>query len=387
MSGPFDLAILGGGCSGLSLAHALVDCGYSKTAIIIEPRGAYEHDRTWCFWAQRRHRLSPIVSKSWSKWHISTPGKLIEHTGHRLSYQQIRSADFYAASVAAIARAPNIELRRNTKAGAVVATRDGVRIETDAGRISARLVIDTRPRPPESDTATLWQIFSGGDLETRHACFDPSQAGLMQNMSSDSAGLKFIYVLPTTPRRALVQTTRFALDKAAPETLDREFERDLAALIDGPVTIQRRERGCLPMGQTPQKPDASATVIDAGQAAGALRASSGYGFMRIQSWAHSAVCRIASGRAPISKPPGSLFERKMDSIFLTALARSPEAAAGWFVRLAMQLSGDEFGRFMSETASARLWLRVVSALPKTPFLHALIAGSPQMGAAYLKAVR
>ena len=385
MSGSFDLAILGGGCSGLSLAQSLIDCGYSKNVVIIEPRAAYEHDRTWCFWAEKRHNLSSIVSKSWSKWQISMAGRVVEHMGHRLSYQQIRSADFYAAALKAMARAPNIEMRKETHAGAITGTRGDVKIETDSGHISARLVIDTRPRPPERDTAKLWQVFSGGDVETRHACFDPSQAGLMQNMSSGAAGLKFLYVLPTTPHRALVQTTRFALNKSVPKALDWEFERDLAALIDGPVRIHRRERGCLPMGQTPQKPQA--IIIGAGQAAGALRASSGYGFMRIQSWAHEAACQIASGRAPTSKPPGSFFERQMDSIFLTALARSPEAAADWFARLAMQLNGDEFGRFMSETASMRLWLKVVSALPKTPFLHALIAGAAPMDATALKAVR
>ena len=68
MSRTYDIAILGGGCAGLSLARELANLSYSKRVIIIEPRTVYEHDRTWCFWAEARHSLSELVSKKWSLW-------------------------------------------------------------------------------------------------------------------------------------------------------------------------------------------------------------------------------------------------------------------------------------------------------------------------------
>ena len=33
-----DLAILGGGCAGLSLVHSLIDKGYQGTVVVVEPR-------------------------------------------------------------------------------------------------------------------------------------------------------------------------------------------------------------------------------------------------------------------------------------------------------------------------------------------------------------
>ena len=68
----------------------------------------------------------------------------------------------------------------------------------------------------------------------------------------------------------------------------------------------------------------------------------------------------------------------MDAIFLAALTRSPQAASGWFASLADRLSADEFGRFMSQSPSLDLWLKVISALPKAPFIRALFNGFPEI---------
>ena len=378
MSETFDIAILGGGCAGLSLARELTNLSYSKRVIIIEPRTIYEHDRTWCFWAEAQHSLSEIVSNKWQHWRFSSLSDTVEQTGRRLSYQQIRSFNFYQACLETIATRPNIELRQGLSAKTVSIVNDWVSIETDKGPIGAGLVIDTRPRPPHKDTAVLWQVFSGAEVETETPCFDPLTAGLMENMKSDATGFKFTYVLPTTKHQALVQTTRFSMIKIPPERLDDEFDADLNALVQGPVTLKRWERGCLPMGQTRIYANTSSRIIPAGQAGGVLRASSGYGFLRIQAWARALAEELVEGGTPRAKPFGSPLERNMDSIFLAALLRSPHAAARWFIGLAEYMTGDEFGQFMSQSPSLNSWLKVVFALPKVEFLQALFLGRLQI---------
>ena len=379
MSETFDIAILGGGCAGLSLARELTNLSCSKRVIIIEPRTIYRNDRTWCFWAESRHSLLEIVSKKWSHWRFSKQNQIVVHTGRNLSYQQIKSSDFYQACLETIATRQNFELRQGLYAKTLSISADWVSIETDKGLIEANLVIDTRPRQPRDDTAMIWQIFSGAEVETESSCFEPLTAGLMENMKSDSTGLKFTYVLPTTTHRALVQTTRFALTKIPPNRLDDEFHADLSALVKGPVTMTRWERGCLPMGQTNPRMNSSSRIIPAGQAAGMLRASSGYGFLRIQAWARALASELAKGRTPIAKPFGSSLERKMDVIFLSAMLRSPHLTANWFIDLAEHLSGDDFGQFMSQSPSLNSWTKAVSALPKFEFMNALFGVTSQIG--------
>lgn len=386
MKPAYDLAILGGGCAGLSLARKLAQNGYSGRIVIIEPRNTYDHDRTWCFWAERDHALSDLVSKHWHAWRISSAERSVEHVGSHLAYQQIRSGDFYGASLRTLSGAPNISLRCGLAAHALNEGSNTVEIETNEGLINAEFVIDTRPRKSELESATVWQIFSGGDVETETACFDPSSAALMNNMTSDAAGLKFTYMLPMTPHRALVQTTRFSLSKRSPQSMDHEFEADLRSLVKGGVTLKRWERGCLPMGQHPEPPNPSKRIVRAGQAAGALRASSGYGFLRIQDWAQSLAAQIVTGESPMQHSHGSPLERQMDAIFLAALKQSPHQAADWFVRIAKHTTGDEFGRFMSQVPSMHLWLKIISALPKAPFLRSLISRTEQYGQSKTKAL-
>ena len=66
-----DLAILGGGCAGLSLVHSLIDKGYQGTVVVVEPRTDYTHDRTWAFWQLARHKWSALVQTSWTRWALS----------------------------------------------------------------------------------------------------------------------------------------------------------------------------------------------------------------------------------------------------------------------------------------------------------------------------
>jgi len=75
-----DLAILGGGCAGLSLAHALAASHVTGSVVILEPRSAYTDDRSWCFWASNSNnseassvmpeRWRDQVHHSWAHWRL-----------------------------------------------------------------------------------------------------------------------------------------------------------------------------------------------------------------------------------------------------------------------------------------------------------------------------
>jgi len=61
-------------------------------------------------------------------------------------------------------------------------------------------------------------------------------------------------------------------------------------------------------------------------------------------------------------------------LFLHVLRSSPQKAPQLFSKMAGRLSGDEMARFMSGRADNRLRLKVVMAMPKLPFLMALMRG-------------
>lgn len=385
MSPSYPLAIIGGGCAGLSLVSELIRMGYDAPILVIEPRTTYKHDRTWCFWTTDEHQHTDLVSKRWSSWQISQCQRLITHVGESLSYQQIRSIDFYQAMLARIQNVPTVDMRQGLKATSLIDRGSDVQIETDAGTFSAEVVIDTRPPAMSEKSAPVWQIFSGAEIRTDTPCFTPNSAGLMTKMVGDAKGLRFLYVLPQSPQHALIQTTHFSLYKHDPSTLDKAFLKDLNALVSTPFQLERWERGLLPMGLVLSPQGNRSNVVIAGLAAGALRASSGYGFLRIQNWATQTAFALSHGQRFVDIAYGRRFETVMDSVFLKAFARYPENAADWFLRIATKLTGDEFAHFMSGAPDLRLWMKVVSVLPKRPFLRVIAADTPHLFTAKSKA--
>ena len=93
----FDYIIIGGGCSGLSLAYEL-DLHQklnNKTLAIIEPRSEYKRDKTWSFWKVSAHNFEDCVKKNWMKFSIKTSSNFKLIKCDNFPYQSIDSGLFY----------------------------------------------------------------------------------------------------------------------------------------------------------------------------------------------------------------------------------------------------------------------------------------------------
>ena len=71
----YDVAILGAGLAGLSLAVRLAEPRFSGLRILVaDPRTAFGRDRTWSYWALRPHPFAEAVSASWDRWAVAADG-------------------------------------------------------------------------------------------------------------------------------------------------------------------------------------------------------------------------------------------------------------------------------------------------------------------------
>lgn len=371
-----DLIVIGGGLSGLSLAMRLAQSGYGGRVSIVEPRLHYEDDRSWAFWTRRGSPWSDSAARTWDRWRFSrVDGATVSRSAAGWCYAYVRSIDFYQAALRVIAASPNITLIAGTQAGTVEARGNEVRVATSAGTLSARHVVDTRP-PPASrwSAATMFQSFAGRELRLPQPGFDPGQVELMTDMRCDSRGLVFTYVLALSATRALVEVTRFSTQPVGAA----EFVPDLDALLEARgwsrAEVLRREAAILPMG-LPAAASAGNVrgVVSAGVGAGALRAATGYGFLRIQAWAEHCAEALMQGGPPMGHPAEPKLRGWMDGVFLRALANHPERAPEFFIRLATTVPGPAFVRFMSDQARWADHARIIAALPPGPFLQALQA--------------
>lgn len=369
-----DLVILGAGCAGLTLAARLAQSRSPLRVELIEPRTEYEDDRSWCFWRPEQHDLSDLVSHSWDSWRFSAAtGAPVHHRVEGLRYQYLRGSDFYARARERIDAVATIHTRAGVHATGLTSLGDAaggvVRVETDRGSILARHVIDTRPR---AMAAVLYQSFSGVEIESEDPLpFDSQEVGLMDSMATDAGGMHFRYTLPLGRTRALVEWTRFSTVPVPAATLSAELDLELDRLGVAGARIIRREGGILPMGSFDGIADGPRGVVYAGNSGGALRAASGYAFLRIQNWARACAESLDRGDAPIGHPAEPFLRRSMDRIFLQAVRADLERTPEYFMALARGVPAPGLVRFLSDAARLTDYARLIASLPTVPFLRQL----------------
>lgn len=370
-----DLAILGAGCAGLSLAARLASGDGDLRVVLIDPRTEFADDRSWSFWQHDHHPLREIVAHEWSGWtYADLEGNEATHRVPGMSYQYIRGVDFYRWALTEIAGDDHIEMRLGLAARELSSTTlpdgsTGVRVTTDEGALLARRVVDTRP---QRTSALLYQCFSGVEVEHGGALpTEPDAVGLMTRMRSGDDGLGFVYVLPLSPTRALVEWTRFSPVPLAESVVVAERDAELAALGLAGATVVREEGGILPMGRVDAPTAEIDGVVLAGNAGGALRDASGYAFLRIQHWARRCADALARGENPAAHPAEPWVRRQMDRIFLQALRAHPERTAEYFMAMARGVAPRRLLRFLTDRATAGDLANIIESLPLLPFLAQL----------------
>lgn len=350
--------ILGDGCAGMSLAAKADELPRHRLTMVI-PNGAPEQrDHIWGFW--KLAGLEKAVSLARHKWHrlrVITPSgstllRCDQHPYHALHRKQWQS-----------------DCRKRAKAhGVSFIKQDKLRDDPNAQ------VLDSRP-PPIPD-GQMVQHFIGWEIAAPKGSFDPETAILMDFRCDQSRGIHFMYVLPFSDRRALVESTMFAPQRE-PDTF---FEAAMMTYIEqyhhiNNYEIERFERGAIPLGRLPR---GAGPHIGIGGNGEAIRPSSGYAFAFIQKQIAAAI-NNASAIGRTTERAGPLVIRRphkdvdlwMDEVFVMALRHWPTTAPMLFLRMARALSGDEFALFLSGEAGWLLRLKVIIAMPKWIFLKAL----------------
>jgi len=375
-----DLLILGGGCAGLSLARELVQSGTQASVRVIEPREVYEDDRSWCFWATDKHRLSGLVSQGWPAWFFNRqdqPKQARSCPGH--AYQYVRAQDFYRTCQESIAGSSQVELCLGETVTDLQPHPAGWQVFTSRGEYLAAQVVDTRPpRAEVLKQSTLFQCFLGVELLVDSPVDRADAVELMTDMRLLDGEFCFTYVLPHDGRHLLAEVTVFSARPWSREALMPELHRLLAQRGWLGAEVLRTEYGQLPMGlpEAPANPKnrsrAGKALLIAGTRGGALRPSSGYGFQRIQRWAEACAKQYVANNTLVSATTGYWLPR-MDALFLAVLKRYPHLTPRLFERLLSRVSPVRFIRFMDDRATLVDCLQIVACLPKGPFLKTLLS--------------
>ncbi len=372
----YDFILAGGGAAGLSLAYHLTRGPFRDARLLIVDEQVKRHnDHTWCSWLREGALFDPIAYRSWERLAFRAPGLEREFALAPYRYRMLRAADFYRFTRAALTALPGVDFLTGT----VTHVSDGPeRAEIYVNELSftADWVFDSRYRaadyhPLDRRHHYLYQHFLGWEIETVTPVFDPACPTFFDFRTPQRGAMRFVYVLPFTARRALVEYTLFSghlLPRA-------EYEAALQAYIGEVLGVGRyhlleEEYDLIPMTDRPFPRRAGRRVLNVGTRGGRVKASTGFAFHRIQQDAAAIVRSLEREGHPFALPGSSRLFRFTDSVLLQLLERRGDLGAPVFTALFRNNPIDRIFRFLDEESSLMEVLQVMASLPPWPFLRA-----------------
>ncbi|MFF6999653.1 lycopene cyclase family protein [Streptomyces sp. NPDC008313] len=377
-----DVAIIGAGAAGLSLAHRLSSTAAGSrppsVVLLAAPPGPLRPpERTWCYWEAGPGPYDAALTASWQRLRVrSGRGAVTEGRIAPLRYKMIRSPDFERLVGRELTGRPAVRVLEaavdtveGVPGGATVRAVTG---EGSAVTVRARWVFDSRPLGslPAART-TLLQHFRGWFVRTPNPAFDPDVVELMDFRTPQPAsGLSFGYVLPTGRHTALVEYTEFSAAPLSPAAYDealRHYTREVLGL--GEVRVSAAETGVIPMTDARFARQTGESVFRIGAAGGATRPSTGYTFAAVQRQTRAVAAAFRAGRRPAPPPAHSARSLAMDAVLLRALATGRVDGADLFSRLFTHVPTERLLRFLDGRTRLYEDLSVGLRTPVLPMLR------------------
>jgi lycopene beta-cyclase len=278
--------------------------------------------------------LMPLVDARWSRHRVRFPGFARQLDGE---YLCIRSVNLARTTAAALEGAAGTVLTGRTVRAL---DRHTVRLATGE-ELRGSVVLDARGDDPSSyDGRTGFQKFLGWEIELASAAPPRFAVPLLMDATvAQTDGFRFVYVLPFSASRLLVEDTYFSRSGSFDARTVRTRLRDyLRANGITDFALVREEAGILPMPWGRPRREASDTLA-VGYRGGLFHPGTGYSLGRAARVAH----RIAS---VLQEPPVGERTRSVHDA-LTGLRRA------WSV-------DDRFARLLNRLAFNLVpptWLR------------------------------
>lgn len=373
----YDYVFAGCGCAALSLLIHLKEAGLlqGKKVLVIDKDAKKSNDRTWCFWEKEAGVFEPVVYKSWQglsfySHYFSGPLHIAPYT-----YKLIRGIDFYNHCFAQLKEASGITWLQADVA-AVNNGEQGADIEAGGQTFRGKIVFNSiMPQRPQLKRHEYWllQHFKGWIVETEKHVFHPENATLMDFRVSQEAGCAFVYVLPFSRRKALVEYTLFSKALLPQEAYDAALANYLQRYLHiSDYSVSDTEFGVIPMTNF-SFPQRNGAILNIGTAGGYTKASSGYTFRAIQKNAARIVTSLHRHGHPFAAAADASRFHFYDSVLLHILHLEKMEGAKIFAQLFQKNRADSVLKFLDNDTHISEELPLISSLPIFPFTKAAIA--------------
>ncbi len=375
VSNQYDYIIVGAGVAGLQLALAFLEDSFflNKRILIIDPDQKKTNDKTFSFWEKGIGKWDDIVHRKWES------ARCISPTNEELTfdllpyeYKTIKSIDFYSMALHKIKNTPNISIVQD-KVTEVCNHGSRVLVKIDKTAFEASRVFDSRitvSLKEIKETSTyVNQSFLGYEVEFEQDVFNEEQCTMMDYSHQWEGSTSFVYILPFSKRKALVEYTFFASFTPEKSVFKNQLESYLEkGYTNMSYTIHSIEYGEIPMTDYNFSEQQQQHIIKIGTAAGWVKPSSGYAFKATEAYVSRILDGLKKDRVYLAKPRRYHF---YDRLLLKILKYDNKIGGKLFFEMYKRPQISLLFKFLDEKTSFFEDVKLILQLPYLPFLRAL----------------
>lgn len=368
----YDFIFIGGGCASFQMVHALLKAERTANATILILEANKEIPvKSWCMWVEENHAYSPIVEKIWPKLKFKAFGKTIEQEIAPYSYQYISAKGFYDYHHQFFEQHANVQIIYQpaidfTKTG------DVFTVNTPENSYTTNSLLDSRIDFKEFSQPLVIQHFLGWMIETEEDLFDTETATFMDFDVDCDGDTGFVYTLPFSSKKALVELTFFNTKTLAPEIYREQLKRYWAKNYPNKAyKILSEEQGKIPMSADKMESMHPNGAWKLGTTAGITKASTGYTFKRIMDDTQSIISILNKQQTPPKYRGSATKYRFYDEVLIQLLIRKPAFLKKIMFILFSKHPFQKILRFLDEKTNLTTELGILASLPTLTFMHQL----------------
>lgn len=377
----FDIIIAGAGASGLSLIWRLLESDTLKESKILLIDQSFEggQSKTWCFWEDLELPGSNLIHHSWDHLLVNFETNTYSEQIQNYRYRCLRSDDFHNHVFTMLRARQNVTILE-AQVHDFKSTGEHAEIHTSEGIFSAHTIFQSVLKPPGFHDLTvdisLKQHFLGLEIETDHnEVFNPNIAIFMDFDVSQKDGITFMYLLPFSKKKALVEYTIFSKQILPKDDYKSEIFNYLKSnygLEKNEYLVVREEFGAIPMEDRKYPSRYCKNVWNIGTVMGLPKPSTGYAYSRIQHHSKKIVQALEEGENLKSIDPVSSYRFRVYDLMMLFLMNSEQKnAIRAFENLFNKNSFDLVLKFLAEDTHFLQELSIFSKMPYIPFLRSI----------------
>ena len=357
----YKAAIIGLGASGLAV-NKIIYGESSDKVIAFENKDINNRDNFFGFWLTEWMKpFESIIEKKWNKWSIETPNSKVTHLSIAKPYCVI---SFKKWKKYCLETKNKLDIVNKQVIEYLPINNYFKIITADKEEYYAEKIYDSRSTREKK--GELIQHFLGINITVADNTFNDEKLTLM-HFTQENNLLHFIYILPFSHNKALVESTVFSKEAFDDSWYIEKIKNYLMLNNITKFEEQSMEKGIIPMFFADEKKSNNSNIFNIGIRGGACKPSTGYAFSfsikQIQILKESNKNYVEVHK---------FLERKMDKIFINFLKKNNENGNS-FIKLASNLNGDEFLSFMMGESNLLTKFKIIKSMPKIAFIKEMFS--------------